>query len=46
MIRNFAFSLRDGPDTKYNMYRTILVRPRISEDKDFAVPVYLSRVEV
>ena len=45
MMRNFTLSLRDGPDTEYHMYRTVLTRPRISGDKDFAVPVRIRRIE-
>lgn len=45
MIRNFSLSLRDGPDTNYEMYRTVLIRPRIPDSKELAVPVYIRRIE-
>lgn len=45
MIRSYSLSLRDGSDTKYEMYRTVLTRPRIPGSKEFAVPVRIRRIE-
>jgi len=45
MIRSYRLSLRDGPDTEYEMYRTVLTRPRIPGSKEFAVPVRIQRIE-
>ncbi|KAH7907651.1 cytochrome P450 [Hygrophoropsis aurantiaca] len=43
LIRNFAFELRDGPDTKVELARGVLPRPKIAGEAGYEVPLkYLS----
>ncbi|KAL5512215.1 hypothetical protein ACEPAG_3500 [Sanghuangporus baumii] len=45
LIRNYVFSLRDGPETKIDMVTTILRRPKVSGELGYAMPMRVRRFE-
>ena len=45
LIRHFAFELRDGPDTKFEMGRVILPRPKVAGEEGCCLPLRVRRVE-
>ncbi|KAI0730033.1 cytochrome P450 [Fomitopsis betulina] len=45
LIKSFRFELRDGPDTKFEIKRAILPRPRISGEGGTKLPLRVRRVE-
>ncbi|EIW75879.1 cytochrome P450 [Coniophora puteana RWD-64-598 SS2] len=45
LVRNFAFELRDGPDTKFESQRTFLPRPRVAGEKGVNVPLRVRRLD-
>ncbi|EJD00152.1 cytochrome P450 [Fomitiporia mediterranea MF3/22] len=45
LIRNYVFSMRDGPETKIEMVATILPRPKIAGEEGYAVPLRVRRAE-
>ena len=45
LIKGFRFELRDGPDTKFEIKRAILPRPRISGEGGTKLPLRVRRVE-
>ncbi|KAL5488446.1 hypothetical protein ACEPAI_6564 [Sanghuangporus weigelae] len=45
LIRNYAFSLRDGPETKIDMVTTILPRPKVSGEPGYSMPMRVRRFE-
>ncbi|EJD00151.1 cytochrome P450 [Fomitiporia mediterranea MF3/22] len=45
LVRNYIFSMRDGPETKIEMVATILPRPKVAGEKGYAVPLRVKRVE-
>ncbi|KAH7907168.1 cytochrome P450 [Hygrophoropsis aurantiaca] len=44
LIRNFAFELRDGPDTKVELTRGVLSRPKIAGEAGYDVPLKVRRL--
>ncbi|KAH7906851.1 cytochrome P450, partial [Hygrophoropsis aurantiaca] len=44
LIRNFAFELRDGPDTKVELARGVLPRPKIAGEAGYEVPLKVRRL--
>jgi len=45
LIRNYAFELRDGPDTKFEIRRMMLPRPKVSGEEGCRVPLRVRRVD-
>ncbi|KAL5488445.1 hypothetical protein ACEPAI_6563 [Sanghuangporus weigelae] len=45
LIRNYVFSLRDGPETKIDMVTTIMRRPKVAGELGYAVPMRVRRFE-
>jgi len=45
LIRNYVFSERDGPITKYEEHRSILPRPQIAGESSGALPLRVRRIE-
>ncbi|OCB92139.1 cytochrome P450 [Sanghuangporus baumii] len=41
LIRNYAFSLRDGPETKIDRVTTLLPRPKVAGEPGYAMPMRL-----
>ena len=44
LVRNFAFELRDGPDTKIKTKVAILPRPSIEGEEGTKVPLRVRRL--
>ncbi|KZP25791.1 cytochrome P450 [Athelia psychrophila] len=45
LIRYYTFELRDGPDTKFDMGRGILPRPKVAGEDGCCLPLRVRRVE-
>ena len=45
LIRNYIFSMRDGPETKVDLITTILPRPKVAGEEGYALPMRVRRVE-
>ena len=45
LIKNFKFEFKDGPDTKFEIKRAILPRPRIAGAGGTKLPLKVRRVE-
>lgn len=45
LIRNYAFDMRDGPETKIDSVMTILPRPKVAGEEGYAMPMRVRRVE-
>ncbi|OAX33610.1 cytochrome P450, partial [Rhizopogon vinicolor AM-OR11-026] len=43
LVKNFVFELRDGPETRVEMVRAILTRPRIVGEGGIGVPLRIRR---
>ncbi|KAH7927044.1 cytochrome P450 [Leucogyrophana mollusca] len=46
LVRNFAFEMRDGPETKVEMARGLLPRPKIAGEEGCRVPLRVRRVDL
>ncbi|KAL5488430.1 hypothetical protein ACEPAI_6548 [Sanghuangporus weigelae] len=46
LIRNYAFGLRDGPDTKIDLVTSILPRPKVVGEEGYAMPMRVRRFEL
>ncbi|KAG6849383.1 hypothetical protein H0H93_008938 [Arthromyces matolae] len=46
IIRNYAFELPDGPETKIERHRSILPRPKVAGEKGANVPMKVRRVDL
>ena len=46
LIRNYAFNLRDGPETKLDLVTSILPRPKVVGEEGYAMPMRVRRVEL
>ncbi|KAF7976119.1 hypothetical protein HWV62_7559 [Athelia sp. TMB] len=44
LIRHFAFELRDGPESKFEMGRGILPRPKVAGEEGCCLPLRVRRV--
>ncbi|KAH7925025.1 cytochrome P450 [Leucogyrophana mollusca] len=44
LIKNFAFELPDGPDTKIELARGVLPRPKIAGEEGYRVPLKVRRM--
>ncbi|KIM79200.1 hypothetical protein PILCRDRAFT_10611 [Piloderma croceum F 1598] len=45
LVRNYTFELRDGPDTEFEMGKTILPRPKVSGEDGCRMPLRIRRVD-
>lgn len=45
LIRNYQFSMRDGPETKLAMTSTLLPRPKVEGEDGYALPMRVRRLE-
>ena len=45
LIRNFSFSMRDGPETKLDSITTILPRPKVAGEEGYKMPLRVRRVD-
>ena len=45
LIKSFKFEFKDGPDTKFEIKRAILPRPRIAGEGGTKLPLRVRRVE-
>lgn len=45
LVRNFVFEMRDGPDTRVELSRGLLLRPRIVGEQGINVPLRVHRYE-
>ena len=45
LIRNYAFKMRDGPETKLDMTSTLLPRPKVAGEEGYALPMRVRRLE-
>ncbi|KAI6154234.1 cytochrome P450 [Pisolithus tinctorius] len=45
LVRNFVFEMRDGPDTRVELSRGLLLRPRIVGEQGINVPLRVRRYE-
>ncbi|KAI6154233.1 cytochrome P450 [Pisolithus tinctorius] len=45
LVRNFVFEMRDGPDTRVELSRGLLLRPRIAGEQGIDVPLRVRRYE-
>lgn len=45
LIRNYAFELRDGPETKVEIRRGILPRPSVAGEEGAKLPLRVRRLD-
>jgi hypothetical protein len=45
IVKNFVFELRDGPDTKVEMGRGLLARPKVAGEDGTKIPLRVRRFE-
>jgi hypothetical protein len=45
LVRNYAFELRDGPDTKIEIGRVLGLRPKIVGEDECRMPLRVRRVD-
>jgi len=45
LVKNFVFEMRDGPETRVEIARGILPRPRIVGEDGIGVPLRVRRYE-
>jgi hypothetical protein len=45
LVKSFVFEMRDGPETKVEIVRGILPRPRIVGEDGIGVPLRVRRYE-
>lgn len=45
LIRHYAFELRDGPDTKFELGRGLLPRPKVAGEDGCSLPLRVRRIE-
>ncbi|KAI5117517.1 hypothetical protein M0805_009525 [Coniferiporia weirii] len=45
LVRNYVFSMRDGPGTKVEMITAVLPRPKVVGENGYAVPMRVRRAE-
>jgi hypothetical protein len=44
-VRNFAFEMRDGPDTKIDTVTTLVMRPKVAGEEGPKLPLRVRKVE-
>jgi hypothetical protein len=45
LVRNYAFELRDGPDTKLEIGRVLGLRPKVAGEEECCMPLRVRRVD-
>ena len=45
MILNYTFELPDGPGTKLDRHRSIVMRPKVAGEEGPKVPLVVRRIE-